>query len=211
MALILAALIASPIRAQDKDVQTIWRLLDYIAVDYTGAVAGGRVTSEAEYAEMIEFAGQVETRLSELPEKDAKPRLLDLSKALRTTIDRKESVASVAGEARALAAALLAAYPVPLAPAAMPDLSRIASLYGEHCASCHGVKGDGRGPLAANIDPPPIAFTDLERAQQRSLFALYQVISLGLEHRWRPSRPCRMKNAGPSRSTLAVWLSPTNK
>ena len=36
-------------------------------------------------------------------------------------------------------------------------------------------------PIAAGMDPPPIAFTDRERARERSLFALYQVIGQGLE------------------------------
>src|SRR3546814_16308683 len=36
-------------------------------------------------------------------------------------------------------------------------------------------------PGAAGLDPPPIAFTDAARARERSLFALYQVISQGLE------------------------------
>ena len=64
--LILAALTLSlPARASasDAEVQTTWRLLDYIAVDYSGAVSDGRVTSAAEYAEMTEFAGQVEARI----------------------------------------------------------------------------------------------------------------------------------------------------
>src|SRR3546814_2876724 len=62
--------------ASETQVQTVSRLLDYVAVHYTGAVSGGRVISEAEYAEMVEFAGQVETRLESLPEKDRKsPRL----------------------------------------------------------------------------------------------------------------------------------------
>lgn len=43
------------------------------------------------------------------------------------------------------------------------------------------MNGDGRGPNAARLDPPPIAFTDKARADQRSLFGLYQVISQGLE------------------------------
>ena len=49
---------------------------------------------------------------------------------------------STAG-ARALADRLLAAYPVPLAPAARPDLARGAALYAENCASCHGANGEG--------------------------------------------------------------------
>ena len=49
--------------AQTTDVQTAWRLLDYMAVDYGGAVSGGRVKSPSEYAEMTEFAASVSTRL----------------------------------------------------------------------------------------------------------------------------------------------------
>ena len=44
------------------------------------------------------------------------------------------------GEAKAkhLAARLLEAYPVPLAPTRAPDLARGAALFAENCASCHG-------------------------------------------------------------------------
>src|SRR3546814_6224543 len=62
-----------------------------------------------------------------------------------------------------------------------PDLARGAKLYAENCSMCHGATGAGNGPGAAGLDPPPIAFTDAARARERSLFALYQVISHGLE------------------------------
>src|SRR3546814_20221338 len=53
--------------AETADVQTAWRLLDYMAVDYGGAVSGGRVKSASEYAEMTEFAASVSDRLMALP------------------------------------------------------------------------------------------------------------------------------------------------
>lgn len=68
--------------ASDADVQTSWRLLDYIGVDYVGAVANGKVISPAEYGEMTEFAAQVEARLKALPAKPAKSDLLRRSAAL---------------------------------------------------------------------------------------------------------------------------------
>ncbi|AMK20211.1 MULTISPECIES: cytochrome c/FTR1 family iron permease [Sphingobium] len=167
--------------ASDADVQTSWRLLDYIGVDYAGAVSNGKVISSAEYGEMTEFASQVESRLKALPAKPAKAALLERSAALRSAIAAKAAPAVVAEQSHLLASALLAAYPVPLAPSSPPDLSRGAKLYAENCASCHGMNGDGRGPDAAKLDPPPIAFTDKERADQRSLFGLYQVITQGLD------------------------------
>lgn len=177
----LSQIISGPALAQDGDVQTAWRLLDYIAVDYAGAVSGGRVSSEAEYAEMVEFAGQVETRLGTLPEKEGKADLLRQTRALRAAIAAKAPTAEVAAQSRALASALLAAYPVPLAPTAPPDLARGAALYAQNCASCHGATGDGHGPGSVGLDPPPIAFRDKVRADQRSLFGLYQVITQGLD------------------------------
>jgi high-affinity iron transporter len=70
---------------------------------------------------------------------------------------------------------------VPLAPTRAPNVSRGAALYAENCASCHGAKGEGPSREFANLDPPPIAFADRERARDRSIFGLYQVISQGLE------------------------------
>ena len=42
-------------------------------------------------------------------------------------------------------------------------------------------RAKGRAPDFANLDPPPIAFADRERAHERSVFSLYQVVSQGLE------------------------------
>lgn len=182
LAVLLLALIAlQPARASEPEVQTIWRLLDYVAVDYPGAVSGGKIISPAEYAEMTEFAAQVEARLKRLPQKTAKPNLVARAATLRQSIAAKSAPATIEEQSRGLAEALLGSYPVPLAPRSAPDLARGAKLYAENCSMCHGATGAGNGPGAAGLDPPPIAFTDAARARERSLFALYQVISQGLE------------------------------
>ncbi|HET6376855.1 MAG TPA: cytochrome c, partial [Methylocella sp.] len=146
---ILSQIVPSQAIANETEVQTVWRLLDYIAVDYAGAVSDGRVTSEAEYAEMLEFAGQVEARLRSLPEKGGKAGLVRQTRVLRQAIAAKAPPAEVATQSKALASALLAAYPVPLAPTVPPDLARGAALYAQNCASCHGANGDGHGPASA--------------------------------------------------------------
>ncbi|MFV0122012.1 c-type cytochrome, partial [Staphylococcus aureus] len=75
----------------------------------------------------------------------------------------------VAMIARGLAADLLRAYPVPLAPDKAPDIASGSALFKQNCAACHGMKGDGHGPDAAKLSTPPIAFTDAARARQRSV------------------------------------------
>ena len=187
LALLLGCVLAAPARAQTAPAQTIWRLLDYIAVDYAGAVSDGRVVNEAEYVEMVEFSASVRQRLGELAPTEARANLLQGAKRLEADIAAKAAPESIATSARELGRVLLAAYPVPLAPSNLPDLSRGATLYAQNCASCHGSMGDGRGSAAGGMDPPPIGFTDEARARERSLFGLYQVIEQGLEGTAMPS------------------------
>ncbi|MBA4793429.1 MAG: FTR1 family protein [Phenylobacterium sp.] len=189
VALLMAAQLPATAVAQDAppSAAVAWRLLDYIAVDYPGAVSDGRIVSEAEYAEMREFSASVRSRIAALPASSAKPQLLAEANALVGSVDHRAEPAEVARRARTLAADLLKAYPVPLAPQQAPNLVRGAALYAEQCASCHGAVGRGDGPNAKGLDPPPIAFTDVARANERSLFGLYQVIGQGLDGTAMPS------------------------
>lgn len=168
-------------QAEPAKVQPIWQLLDYLAVDYAGAVNEGQVLNDFEYKEMQEFSVSVVDRLQELPPHAAQPGLLTDARKLQQLIAGKAAPAEVARQARALGEALLTAYPVPRAPQQLPELSQGAALYQTHCAGCHGATGNGDGPESRDLDPPPIAFNDLQRARQRSLFALQQVIAQGLE------------------------------
>lgn len=170
------------------DAQTTWRLLDYIAVDYAGAVDKSEtVISAAEYAEMSEFADSVNRQLAALTPTPAKPALVQEAQGLKSAIEAKADPAAVAALARGLGAKLLESYPVPLSPKTAPDLARGATQYATLCAGCHGAGGHGDGPLAAGMDPAPVDFTDLGRARERSVFALYQVISQGLDGTAMPS------------------------
>lgn len=204
----VAALIlfAMPVAAQEppRDVETAWRLLDYIAVDYPQAVKDGRVASPTEYSEQQEFAATVATKVAELPPRPERAQLASQLAQLRAAIDRRAPGPQVADQAHKLAAALLRIYPVTVAPTAPPSFARGQSLYRENCASCHGVSGDGRGPDAANLSVPPIAFTDAGRARERSVFALYQVVTQGLD-----GTPMRSFDELPSedRWALAFYAS----
>jgi high-affinity iron transporter len=184
LAVLFAMGVTSPALAQSpsaSEAQVAWRLLDYVAVDYAGAVADGQVTNPAEYGEMVEFSGQILTRLQALPSNPAKAGLLRNAVALQAAIRGKAEPRTVGDQAKALAGAVLAAYPSPLAPSFPPDLARGAALYAEQCSACHGATGRADGPGAEGLDPPPIAFADVERARQRSVFGLYQVIDQGLD------------------------------
>jgi high-affinity iron transporter len=185
------AVLMSSAQALDKGIEEkakqIWQMLDYMAVDYSGAVKDGKVTDQAEYAEMQEFSQSAERQIGELPNTTAKAQLLKDANALRKVIADKASAGVVAEQARNLASALLAAYPIPVSPNKAPDLQHGARLYQAQCAGCHGATGKADGPLAAKMDPAPIAFADLDRARERSVFSLYQTTTRGVEGTAMPS------------------------
>ncbi|HUP67090.1 MAG TPA: c-type cytochrome, partial [Sphingomicrobium sp.] len=128
--------------APSSDVQTVWQLLDYLAVDYAGAVKDGKIISTPEYAEMREFSASAAEKIAALPANPAKSALLAEGKQFAALIDRKGNPDEVRAAAHALGQHLLSAYPVPLGPRQAPDLARGVQLFQENCASCHGAKGD---------------------------------------------------------------------
>lgn len=158
-----------------------WQMLDYLAVDYAEAVEDGEVIAEGEYTEMVDFSSTVHNYILALPETAQKAQLEVDATQLQRLVNNKAAHALVKKQAQRLADDLIEAYPIPTAPDAAPDLSLGAVLYQEHCASCHGVTGNGDGQLAEGLDPEPIAFTDKERANQRSALSLYQTITQGVD------------------------------
>lgn len=177
---VLGASFAAAAQASEADVRRVWQILDYLSVDYAGAVQGGKVIAQSEFDEMKEFAQTARTKIAALDGKPEQGALLKEAGDLETAIRKLGEPAQVATLARSLANHLIAVYPVPLAPSAVPDIRVGQSVYATQCAGCHGTNGNGDGPLAKQLEPKPIAFSDRNRARQRSVFALYQAISQGI-------------------------------
>ncbi len=171
----------------DLQVRQLWQLIDYVAVDYGGAVADGQVTHPGEFREMLEFTATIRERLDSLPARDGREQLTQQSQLLETAVSQQADAAKVAQLAHALANQLLITYPVPIAPKSAPDLARGSALYQEQCSACHGATGHGDGPAAAKLEPPPVAFTDASRARVRSLYSLFEAISQGVSGTAMPS------------------------
>ena len=179
--LALAFLLCLPAPAPAQEAQTILHLLDYIGVDYPEAVAGGKVKNEDEYKEMLEFTAQVTARLEALPDHPRKAALVSDAQALAKLVVEKAAPPAVAAASGKLRWALVKAYDLRLAPRAAPPLERAKALYAQHCAACHGAEGRGDGPAAKGLEPPPSNFHDLERMAQRSVYGLFNTITLGVE------------------------------
>ena len=177
---IVTVFLSGLVQASEADVKRVWQILDYLAVDYAGAVKDGKVVSQSEYDEMKEFALTARAKIAALDAKAEQAALIAQAAELEASISARAEPSKVGELAKALAKHLIAAYPVPLAPSSIPDVKLGAKVYADNCAGCHGAVGNGDGPAGKSLDPTPIAFTDEERASQRSLFALYQAVSQGI-------------------------------
>jgi high-affinity iron transporter len=161
--------------------QQVLQLIDYVAVDYEGAVENGQIINEAEYEEMLDFAAGITLQLAALPDNETKAGLIEQGHTLRLLIDNKEAVVTIRQLIADMRHQVINSYQVTVIPQSQPDLKRGATLYANQCASCHGASGAGDGPASVGMEPPPVNFTDHDRYQQRTLYGLYNTMTQGVE------------------------------
>ncbi len=97
---------------------------------------------------------------------------------------------------------VIQAWTLSVAPRHPPDLRQGVTVV---CATlrgmCHGTQGRGDGPLANGMEPTPSDFHDETRMRQRSVYGLYNTISLGVR-----DTPMRAFTEFP-RPTVGHWPS----
>lgn len=182
LALLAGVLVASPPAFADQAAgDLVLHMLSYLRADYPEAVREGKVINAAEFAEMRDFAQQIARGIGGLPERHGKAELLASARLLQAAIEQRAAVEKIRALAATLSHDLVRLYGIVVAPRRPPALGAASALYQQNCASCHGTDGRGDGVLAANLDPPPTNFHDGERAAQRSVYGLYNAISLGVK------------------------------
>ncbi|MDX3772832.1 cytochrome c/FTR1 family iron permease [Chromatiaceae bacterium AAb-1] len=172
--LLICLLLSLPLQASDRLIQ----LIEYIGADYSEAVQQGEIVSEAEYAEMTEFAGLV---VHELEQAQASAGLQQQARQLQQLVADKADAEQIKQLTAIMRKQVVQSMPVIPVPERLPDLQHGKALYATNCATCHGAEGKGDGPAAAGLDPAPTDFHDTERYSARSLFGLFNTISLGVE------------------------------
>ena len=171
-------LLTQPVNAEP---QLVLQLIDYVAVDYDGAIEDGQIINEAEYEEMVDFAAGINLQLAALPANETKAELIEQGHTLTQWIHNKDSVVKIRELIATMRHKVINSYQVAVIPQVQPDLKRGAALYANNCASCHGASGAGDGPAAIGMEPPPVNFTDNARYQQRTLYGLYNTMTQGVE------------------------------
>lgn len=159
---------------------TIIHLLDYVGVDYAGTVKDGKVVDATEYDEQREFIKQATELLGQLPDNPARPALMEKARQLQSLVGAKAPGPQVSAQAEALRWDVVRVYGIAVAPKKAPAMARVADLYAAQCVACHGSSGRGDGALAKGMDPAPANFHDAQRMRARSVYGLYNTITLGV-------------------------------
>lgn len=175
-------LVTIPPMVQAADnLQTVAHMLGYIGVDYPLTVRNGQVVNAPEYAEQQEFATRVSVLVAQLPANPAKAALQQQAQDLVQRIKHKAGGEQIAALSHSMRTTLIQAYQLVVAPKHAPEVAAGARLYNENCVACHGATGHGDGPLAASLNPRPKDFHEHARQDQRSVYTLYNAISLGVD------------------------------
>jgi len=177
--LTLLVLAGSAMAAQGPEM--ILHMLDYIRVDYPATVKDRHVINADEYGEMQEFSAQVVELTRALDKSAVSPVLLKEALQLQQAIEQRLPAKQIHPLVQDLSERITSNYTVTVSPRRPPSIASGKQLYTQQCASCHGLNGNGNGPQAAILSPPPINFQDMQRQQERSIWGLYSAISQGVE------------------------------
>jgi high-affinity iron transporter len=166
--------------SNDKSPRFIIHLLDYLAHDYGGAVANGKVVSQSEYEEQKEFVQKVTEIAALLPEVKNDKNASEKIQKLKAMIEAKADAKDVALMARDIQKDLIVVAKVALSPESWPSLTNGKKLFQANCMACHGAEGRGDGPAGKGLEPKPANFHNAERMSEISAFHCYNTIRLGV-------------------------------
>ncbi len=169
-----------PLAAHADASQRLVQMLDYIGVDYPPTVENGVVVDDVEYTEMQEFSNELENFLNTMPDNPNKASLLVMVAQIQQGVSEKVPGAEISSLTQKLKADLIESYQIVVGPARVPDMSHVQALYETDCSSCHGLLGYGDGPLASSLEIPPSNFHEMDRQYSRSVYDLYNTITLGV-------------------------------
>lgn len=177
---VLLLSITTAVKAEAPSPELVVHLLDYLAKDYGGAVQNGKVISQGEYDEQVEFGGIVEKNSKGFSKLSADQEFMKGVTELQRLIKTKGAPEDVAKLARKLQQDAIRLAGIEVAPTAKPDLALGKTLYQANCVSCHGNTGHGDGIAGLNLDPKPANFHDADLVWNSAPYKFYNTIRLGV-------------------------------
>ncbi len=163
-------------------------MLDIVAKEYALGIENGKIINATEYEESQVFLEQALERYQSVmeampnPDKagEMKTRLEEMALRLKEKVEPGEvKVAINAFQSQLLKELGIEMRKTPPRPI---DLNNGRKIFKTNCAQCHGVTGNGDGPLSAHLDPKPAVLTDpgITGNAESTAYGNFQVISVGI-------------------------------
>jgi len=171
---------------QERPTQRVANIVSVAVEEYgKGVDEKGRLTSRDEYDETVGFLRDARAAMSRLPSDRlaAASPLLD-SIILAVTAKRPPSELGALANRFASSLGSEAALELPARPL---DAAAGERLFAASCASCHGPRGMGDGPAAANISPKPPAIGNASAVADVTPAMMFRKISVGVTGTAMPS------------------------
>ena len=159
-------------------------ILDYLAQDYSGAVANGKIIKQSEYNEQVQFANSANSLTKNLIQTGILkngPYVLSQITTLQQQIANQADDTVIERIAHQIKDEIIRQTGMKVAPASWPDLTMGSKLFETNCKSCHGADGAGDGPLAKQLNPRPIDLVNSKRIQSISPFQVFNTIQMGVQ------------------------------
>ena len=174
----------------EEEVRRLLTLLAAVGEEYREGVKDGTVIRPIEFDEAKTFLDDAHTRFRDVAAQlGATPDLNGTFQEIGAAIDAHAAADAVATKLAALRQQVVQVTGVAeqVYPPAAPSAERGRQLFFESCVSCHGERGDGKGPSASGLKPPPANFTDAQFMRGETPYDFYHVISLGKTHTGMPA------------------------
>jgi len=180
---------AEPVKQESQDkVKKIIMMLNIAAKEFEEGVVDGKVIVAPEYKESQIFLHQATERYSKISKTSEKEKELNkidrhFPKLLEMINDRVDSQ-KVWDKVNILNSELMKTFEIeinktPITPVSLEDGKNI---YEKNCSSCHGLTGNGDGPLAKNLNPLPAKLSDpkLTGDNITEAYDNFEVINVGI-------------------------------
>lgn len=165
------------------DAERVVFLLQYVGSDYGAAVKDGKIVDEAEYRENSEFASLIAEGFASFRGALPPSKVAPLEAAVRRLgelVSSRADAEEVKEVAESAIPLLVDAFELRSFPRQRPDPTTAGRLFADNCVPCHGLRGEGDGPRAKELDPPPVRFSDGSRMDTTAPYVFYNAITLGV-------------------------------
>jgi high-affinity iron transporter len=172
----------------ESNVKKIVMMMNIVNKEYKEGIAGGKVINAAEYEESQVFLEQAFDRYKSLTPgttpQEKPDELVDRFSSLIQKIKSKEDPGVIHSEVNAINSGILKKFNIQLSqtPSEPVSLENGRTLYMNNCKVCHGIQGEGDGPIAPQLDPKPAVLADPQFTGDEfsKPYDNFQIINVGI-------------------------------